>query len=78
MQQLGDNRVRCVAMDSTDGLVRGMKAVDTDGPISVPVGEQVLGRMFNVLGNTIDNKGEIEAEKKMPIHREAPGYEEQR
>jgi F-type H+-transporting ATPase subunit beta len=78
MQQLGDNRVRCVAMDSTDGLVRGMKAVDTDGPISVPVGKQVLGRMFNVLGNTIDNKGDIEAEKKMPIHREAPGYEEQR
>ncbi len=77
MQQLGDNRVRCVAMDSTDGLVRGMKAVDTDGPISVPVGKQVLGRMFNVLGNTIDNEGEMETEKKMPIHRDAPGYDEQ-
>jgi F-type H+-transporting ATPase subunit beta len=55
MQQLGDNRVRCVAMDSTDGLVRGMKAIDTEGPISVPVGEEVLGRMFNVVGDTIDN-----------------------
>ncbi|MCF8008203.1 MAG: F0F1 ATP synthase subunit beta [Halanaerobiales bacterium] len=77
MQQLGDNRVRCVAMDSTDGLVRGMKAFDTSGPITVPVGEQVLGRLFNVLGDTIDKKGEIKAEKTLPIHREAPGYEDQ-
>ncbi|MGM0446169.1 MAG: F0F1 ATP synthase subunit beta, partial [Bacillota bacterium] len=77
MQQLGDNRVRCVAMDSTDGLVRGMKAIDQDGPISVPVGEQVLGRMFNVLGETIDRGEVIETDQRMPIHREAPGYDEQ-
>ncbi len=77
MQQLGDNRVRCVAMDSTDGLVRGMQAVDTEGPISVPVGEQVLGRLFNVLGDTIDYEGEIKTDQKMPIHRDAPGYDEQ-
>ena len=76
MQQLGDNRVRCIAMDSTDGLVRGMKAIDQDGPISVPVGEKVLGRIFNVLGDTIDKQGEVNAEKKMPIHRPAPDYEE--
>jgi len=77
MQQLGDNRVRCVAMDSTDGLVRGMKAIDTEGPISVPVGEEVLGRMFNVVGDTIDNQGEVGNDERWPIHREAPGYEEQ-
>ncbi|MFW6386354.1 MAG: F0F1 ATP synthase subunit beta [Bacillota bacterium] len=77
MQQTGDNRVRCVAMDSTDGLIRGMKAYDQGEPISVPVGEGVLGRLFNVLGETIDEKGEVEAEDTHPIHREAPGYEEQ-
>jgi len=77
MQHTGDNRVRCVAMDSTDGLVRGMKAYDLGDPISVPVGEGVLGRIFNVLGETIDEKGEIEAETTMPIHRSAPSYEEQ-
>ncbi|MFW6256570.1 MAG: F0F1 ATP synthase subunit beta [Bacillota bacterium] len=77
MQQKGDNRVRCVAMDSTDGLVRGMKAYDLGEPISVPVGEDVLGRIFNVLGDTIDEKGEVEAEDRMPIHREAPSYEDQ-
>ncbi len=76
MQQLGDNRVRCIAMDSTDGLVRGMKAIDQDGPISVPVGEQVLGRIFNVLGDTIDKKGEIKTDKRMPIHRQAPDFED--
>ncbi|MDZ7673328.1 MAG: F0F1 ATP synthase subunit beta [Halanaerobiales bacterium] len=76
IQQLGDNRVRCIAMDSTDGLVRGMKAIDQGGPISVPVGEQVLGRIFNVLGETIDKQGEITTEKRMPIHRQAPDYED--
>ncbi|MFP4661374.1 MAG: F0F1 ATP synthase subunit beta [Halanaerobiales bacterium] len=75
MHQLGDNRVRCVAMSSTDGLVRGMKAVDTGGPIAVPVGEEVLGRIFNVLGETIDKKGDVETDKTLPIHRQAPEYE---
>ncbi len=77
MQQLGDNRVRCVALDSTDGLVRGMKAYDQGEPISVPVGEEVLSRMFNVLGDTIDNQGPVAAKERLPIHREAPSFEEQ-
>ncbi|MFW6034630.1 MAG: F0F1 ATP synthase subunit beta [Halothermotrichaceae bacterium] len=76
MHQLGDNRVRCVAMASTDGLVRGTEAEDTGGPISVPVGEEVLGRIFNVLGDAIDKEGEVETREKMPIHRPAPDYEE--
>jgi F-type H+-transporting ATPase subunit beta len=76
MQQIGENRVRCVAMDSTDGLVRGMKVLDTGSPITVPVGEEVLGRVFNVLGEAIDKKEEIKAAKRLPIHRPAPGYEE--
>ena len=58
-QHVGNNQVRCVAMASTDGLVRGMEAVDTGGPISVPVGDQCLGRMFNLLGEPIDGKGDI-------------------
>jgi len=77
MQQLGDNRVRTVAMDSTDGLVRGMEAKNLGQPISVPVGEGVLGRIFNVLGDTIDEEGEVEAETHKPIHRDPPSYEEQ-
>src|SRR6056297_1790861 len=77
MQQLGDNRVRCVAMDSTDGLVRGMKAYDQGEPISVPMGKEVLGRMFNVLGETIDKEGPVDAERRDPIHREPPTFEEQ-
>ena len=77
MQQLGDNRVRSVAMSSTDGLVRGMEAVDQGDPISAPVGEAVLGRVFNVLGDTIDNRGEVETEQRYPIHRPAPKFEEQ-
>jgi len=77
MQQLGDDRVRSVAMSSTDGLVRGMKAVDQGAPISTPVGEAVLGRVFNVLGETIDNRGEVETDERMPIHRPAPKFEEQ-
>ncbi len=77
MHQTGDNRVRCVSMASTDGLVRGMKAYDQGGPISVPVGEKVLGRLFNVLGETIDERGEVESDEKMSIHRDAPSFEEQ-
>ncbi len=74
----GDNVVRCVAMSSTDGLVRGMTAVDTGGPITVPVGEQCLGRIFNLLGNTIDQKGPVaDPTKRNPIHRAPPSLEEQ-
>ena len=76
MHHLGDNRVRCVAMSSTDGLVRGMKAIHLGGPITVPVGESTLGRVFNVIGETIDKKGDVDA-KRMPIHRPAPSFEEQ-
>ncbi|WP_151733725.1 F0F1 ATP synthase subunit beta [Paenibacillus tengchongensis] len=72
---LGDNLIRCIAMSSTDGLVRGMEAVDQGGPISVPVGEATLGRVFNVLGAPIDNGAEVVAEKN-PIHRSAPTFEE--
>ncbi len=71
-QHLGDNVVRCVAMASTDGLVRGMEAVDTGRPISVPVGRGVLGRMFNVLGDPIDGLGDVEATERWEIHRPAP------
>jgi len=77
MQQLGDNRVRTVAMDSTEGLVRGMESIDQDAPITVPVGDEVLGRIFNVLGETIDEKGEVDAAENHPIHRDPPSYEEQ-
>ncbi|MEF3305118.1 F0F1 ATP synthase subunit beta [Paenibacillus sp. GYB003] len=73
---LGDKVARCVAMSSTDGLVRGMEAVDTGSPISVPVGSATLGRVFNVLGDAIDNAGEVNAEQKDPIHRQAPAFEE--
>src|SRR3989338_7888709 len=76
-QHLGDNVVRCIALAATDGLVRGMKAKDTGAPISVPVGDQTLGRIFNVLGNPIDEKGAVkDPGKKYPIHRPAPVYEE--
>jgi F-type H+-transporting ATPase subunit beta len=73
---LGDNLVRCIAMSSTDGLVRGLDAIDQGGPISVPVGEATLGRVFNVLGNPIDNAGEVVSEIKNPIHRLAPTFDE--
>ncbi|MDR0266711.1 F0F1 ATP synthase subunit beta [Paenibacillus sp.] len=73
---LGDNMVRCIAMSSTDGLVRGMEAVDQGAPISVPVGPATLGRVFNVLGNPIDEAGDVTSEVKSPIHREAPKYDE--
>ncbi|KAB2953804.1 F0F1 ATP synthase subunit beta [Heliorestis acidaminivorans] len=75
-QHLGNNTVRCVAMSSTDGLVRGMKALDTGAAISVPVGRATLGRMFNVLGNPIDEKEEAKSEEKWPIHRPAPTFED--
>ncbi len=76
-QHLGNNWVRCVAMDSTDGLRRGMEAYDTGGPIRVPVGPVTLGRVFNVLGQPIDGKGPVKAELTYPIHRPPPPFEEQ-
>ncbi len=76
-QQLGDGQVRAVAMSSTDGLERGTEVTDTGVPISVPVGKEVLGRLFNVLGQTVDGKGAIKAKKHLPIHRPAPTFEEQ-
>jgi F-type H+-transporting ATPase subunit beta len=74
-QHLGDDRVRCVAMDSTDGLARGQEVTDTGGPITVPVGRGVLGRIMNVLGEPIDNVGDVEFEERWPIHRPAPNVE---
>jgi F-type H+-transporting ATPase subunit beta len=76
-QHLGDDMVRCIALDSTDGLIRGMPVVDTGGPISVPVGPETLGRVFNLLGEPIDERGPVNAQKHMPIHRPAPSFEEQ-
>src|SRR6059036_1642847 len=76
-QHLGEGRVRCVAMEPTDGMVRGMKAIDTGAPIMVPVGKEVLGRVINVLGKPVDKLGPIQAKQEMPIHREAPTFEEQ-
>lgn len=73
---LGDDRVRCIAMASTDGVVRGMQATDTGAPISVPVGESTLGRVFNVLGEPIDEAGPVEAKERHPIHRQAPEFED--
>ena len=76
-QHIGDDVVRCIAMSSTDGLVRGMECEDTGAPIEVPVGDEVLGRMFNVLGEPIDGLGEVKATKYLPIHREAPTFAQQ-
>lgn len=76
-QHLGREWVRCVAMDATEGLRRGMEAINTGQPISVPVGPATLGRIFNVLGEPIDNAGPVEAETRYPIHRPAPSFEEQ-
>ena len=76
-QHIGDDVVRCIAMGSTDGLVRGMEAVDTGASIKVPVGEQTLGRIFNLLGEAVDNKPQPETEEKWEIHRPAPSFEEQ-
>ena len=76
-QHIGDNVVRCIAMSSTDGLQRGAEAEDTGAPISVPVGDACLGRVFNLLGQPIDNREAVEGDAKWPIHRPAPSYEEQ-
>ena len=76
-QHLGDDTVRCIAMGTTDGLVRGMEAHATGAPISVPVGEQTLGRIFNVLGEPIDEIDAPQDVEYMPIHRKAPAFEEQ-
>src|SRR6059036_1515786 len=76
-QHLGEGRVRCVAMEPTDGMVRGMKAIDTGAPIMVPVGKETLGRVINVLGKPVDKMGPINAKTMLPIHREAPSFEEQ-
>ena len=76
-QHLGDNMVRCIAMDSTDGLVRGMEAVDRGGPITCPVGKAALGRIMNVVGRPVDEKGPIDAATTLPIHRAAPAFTEQ-
>jgi len=76
-QHLGDNTVRCIAMDTTDGLVRGMKALDTGDPIKVPVGRSTLGRIMNVVGEPVDEQGPIESETFYPIHRPAPSFLEQ-
>src|SRR5213078_2151571 len=76
-QHLGEGRVRCVAMEPTDGMVRGMKAIDTGAPIMVPVGKETLGRVINVLGKPVDKMGAINSKTMLPIHREAPSFEEQ-
>ena len=76
-QHIGDDVVRCVALSSTDGLTRGMEAEDTGAPISVPVGKEVLGRLFNVIGATIDEKGPVNTELRSPIHRPAPDFDQQ-
>ena len=76
-QQMGDGIVRCVSLESTDGLQRGAAAVDTGAPLTVPVGEKCLGRLLNVLGQPQDHKGAINAEMKLPIHRAAPSLEDQ-
>src|SRR5215213_7075603 len=75
-QHLGDDRVRAVAMDQTDGLHRGDKVVDTGGPITVPVGDATLGRIFNLLGEPIDEGDEVEGDDRWPIHRPAPSVED--
>src|SRR5499425_3022554 len=76
-QHLGEGRARCVAMEATDGMVRGMKAIDLGGPISVPVGHGTLGRVMNVIGEPVDQLGPIEYKERDPIHRPAPAFDEQ-
>jgi len=76
-QHLGGNAVKCIAMQPTDGMVRGMKAIDTGAPITVPVGREILGRVLNVLGEPVDEAGEVKAKKFYPIHRPAPTLEDQ-
>src|SRR5437867_4800727 len=76
-QHLGESTVRTVAMASTDGLVRGMKVIDTGQPISVPVGKATLGRILNIVGEPVDKQGPVQAAKTYPIHRPAPSFEDQ-
>jgi F-type H+-transporting ATPase subunit beta len=76
-QHLGENRVRCIAMEPTDGMVRGMKAIDTGGPITMPVGRETLGRVLSVIGRPVDEKGPVVTGQRWPIHREAPSFDEQ-
>ena len=76
-QHIGDNVVRCIAMSSTDGLQRGIEAIDTGAAISVPVGDECLGRVFNLLGQPIDEKEDVATQERWPIHRPAPSYEDQ-
>ncbi|MEI7924156.1 MAG: F0F1 ATP synthase subunit beta, partial [Planctomycetota bacterium] len=75
-QQLGGNRVRCVALGSTDGLVRGMPVTDTGGPVSVPVGKGTLARVFNLLGEPIDGRGPVQYEERWPILRDPPAFDD--
>src|ERR1700709_2088028 len=76
-QHLGEGRVRCIAMVATEGMVRGMKAIDTGAGITVPVGRETLGRVLNVLGEPVDELGPVNPKKRMPIHRQAPAFDEQ-
>ncbi|MBQ9263494.1 MAG: F0F1 ATP synthase subunit beta, partial [Clostridia bacterium] len=76
-QHIGDNVARCISMNATDGMVRGLEAVDTGSPITVPVGKECLGRIFNLLGQAIDEQPDPQTEERWPIHRPAPSYEEQ-
>ncbi|HEY0784619.1 MAG TPA: F0F1 ATP synthase subunit beta [Acidobacteriaceae bacterium] len=76
-QHIGEGRVRCVAMEATEGMVRGMKAIDTGGQITVPVGRATLGRILNVIGEPVDELGPVHSDHRMPIHRDAPTFEEQ-
>jgi len=76
-QHLGESMVRCVSMQPTDGIIRGMKAIDTGGPITVPVGRGTLGRVINVLGQPVDKLGEVKTDKRYPIHRQPPTFDEQ-
>src|SRR5438876_8561974 len=76
-QHLGEGRVRCVAMEATEGMVRGMKAIDQGGPITVPVGKATLGRVMNVIGEPVDKLGPIVSETRSPIHRHAPELDQQ-
>jgi F-type H+-transporting ATPase subunit beta len=76
-QHLGEGRVRCVAMEATDGMVRGMKVIDQGGPISMPVGKGTLGRVMNVIGDPVDQLGPVQFKERLPIHRAAPSFEEQ-
>lgn len=76
-QHLGGNNVRTIALDSTEGLIRGQDVKDTGNPIMVPVGPETLGRIINVIGEPIDERGPINAKKEMPIHRDAPSFQEQ-